>query len=78
MAINIQKLRCGNCGYRKIELKNAKGRYFVWKTYNKIKLLVDCELPICGNCDEIIFRIWSKDSKKLDIALSKSEEFYND
>ena len=75
MPIDIEKLRCGQCGnIGSIEMINAKGRSFPWKSYSSIKLVVDCEMPTCSLCSNIVLRGWAKDCERLDKALSQTED----
>jgi hypothetical protein len=76
--IDIKKLRCGSCGTKgTITMTNVKGKSFIWKSYDKLRVLVDCEMPCCSQCGEMICRVWAKDSKRLDDALEKSETIMN-
>lgn len=54
MSIGIDKLRCGECGKRKLKLSNVKNKSFSYKEFRKVKIIVDCFIPECENCSNTI------------------------
>jgi len=48
-------VRCGECGKREFEVQNVNGKFSApWKTFPKVFLTKDLELPICLNCGNYI------------------------
>jgi len=78
MPVSIEKLRCGECGERKMELTNVKGQSFCYKSYSSVKLIVDCYIPQCKKCGNHCFRGWSQDCKRVDSAIEQSLELGTD
>lgn len=62
--------RCGECGSKDIGFQNAKGRFFPFEAFNKVKLEVDLSLCQCSNCGSTI--LGPGDGARLDDALELS------
>lgn len=74
MPVSIEKLRCGECGEKQLELKNVKGQSFSYKSYSSVKIIVDCYIPECRKCGNHVLRGWSQDCKRIDCAIEQSLE----
>lgn len=70
--MNFENLRCGSCGLKKLELANIKGSCHPYKQYLSVKIVVDCFVPCCSDCSNIVLR--SVDIKALDEAIERSLE----
>lgn len=68
-------MRCGKCGSKNIEFKNAKGKNFPILNYEKVKLDDDLIVRTCLDCDNIILS--TKDVIELDNKLLKSISIKN-
>lgn len=47
-------MTCFECGSKRITRKNVKGRYFLYKDYPPVTIIVDLELLVCDSCKNII------------------------
>lgn len=65
-----KKYRCGECGSRNLKTDNAKGRFFPWKQYSKVEIVIDLFLYTCQDCDNQIFV--DGDCERLDKAIEES------
>jgi hypothetical protein len=65
-----RKYRCGECGGQNIKTANAKGRFFPYKSYSRVELIVDLNLYTCCDCDNYI--LVGGDSERLDRAIEDS------
>ena len=68
----MRNFRCGECGSKNIQLKNAKGRRFAYKALADLELIYDLDLPTCMDCDNYI--LTHEYIVKLDEDLEKSLE----
>lgn len=61
-------MRCGRCGSKEIEFKNAKGKTFPYLDLENVELKEDLSVRTCTKCDNTIFS--SKDIIELDEKLA--------
>lgn len=62
--------RCGQCGSRNIALESARGKFFPYKSFSRVKLGSDLNLPTCQDCGNVMFA--EGDSARLDGALEST------
>ena len=63
--------RCGECGKREFKLCNVNGKFTApWKTFPKVFLTKDLELPICQNCGN--YAIVGDGAERMNAALEAS------
>ena len=63
-------MRCGECGSKELELKNAIGRDFPYKQWEKVVITVDINLTTCTKCGNVLLK--AGDAKRLDEAIEDS------
>lgn len=63
-------IRCGNCGTKGMKYKDAIGRGFPYKQYQKVILTVSCDLLTCEKCGEIGTTM--DDCKRIDDAIERT------
>jgi hypothetical protein len=64
-----ENMRCGSCGSKNIELKDAFGKTFMYKRWD-VKLRVGVNLYTCTDCDEILMKPGC--AKRLDEACERT------
>jgi hypothetical protein len=73
----VKKLmRCGECGERKFERVNVKGKFFSpFREYQKVLVTTDLILPVCQNCGN--YGLENDDGSKIDRAIEESLRHIN-
>ena len=65
------KLRCGECGERKFEEQNVRGKFSApWRDFPRAYLTKDLLLPICANCGN--YAIVDDEAERMDETMEAS------
>jgi hypothetical protein len=66
-----KSMRCGECGERKFERVNVKGKFSApYREHTKVLVTTDLMLSVCQNCGN--YAVENDDAAKIDRAMEES------